>query len=101
MINTVFLLKQWEDYSKYKHILLPKDYIRYKLTGEFATDVSDASGMQMLDIKKRCWSDEVLNKLEIKKSLLPKVFESPEITGYVNIDICKGTPVIAGGGACP
>ena len=87
-----------ENYYKCKHILLPKDYIRYKLTGEFATDVSDASGMQLLDIKKRSWSDEVLKKLGINKTLLPKVYESPEITGYVNIELCKGTPVIAGAG---
>ena len=51
------------NYEKCKHILLPKDFIRYMLTGEFATEVSDASGMQLLDIPKRCWSDEVLEKL--------------------------------------
>ena len=82
-----------ENYAKCKHILLPKDYIRYKLTGKFATDVSDASGMQLLDIKKRCWSDEVLKKLDIDKSLLPHVCESIEVTGYYN-----GIPVAAGGG---
>ena len=82
-----------ENYKKCRHILLPKDYIRYKLTGEFATDVSDASGMQLLDVKKRCWSDEILNILGIEKSLLPKVYESAEITGYYN-----GIPVAAGGG---
>lgn len=82
-----------ENYAKCKHILLPKDYIRYKLTGKFATDVSDASGMQLLDIKKRCWSDEVLEKLDIDKSLLPHVCESIEVTGYYN-----GIPVAAGGG---
>ena len=49
-----------EIYEKCAHILLPKDYVRYELTGEFATEVSDASGMQLLDIKNRCWSDEVL-----------------------------------------
>ena len=59
-----------ENYAKCRHILLPKDYVRYKLTGEFATEVSDASGMQLLDIANRCWSDEVLEKLDIDKSLL-------------------------------
>lgn len=82
-----------ENYAKCCHILLPKDYIRYKLTGEFATDVSDASGMQLLDVKNRCWSDEVLEKLNIDKKLLPRVYESTEVTGYYN-----GIPVAAGGG---
>jgi xylulokinase len=87
-----------ENYKKCKHILLPKDYIRYKLTGELATEVSDASGMQLLDIEKRCWSDEVLEKLEIDKALLARVYESPEITGYVTNEICKGVPVVGGAG---
>ena len=64
-----------ENYAKCRHILLPKDYVRYKLTGEFATEVSDASGMQLLDIANRCWSDEVLEKLDIDKSLLAKVYD--------------------------
>ena len=54
-----------EIYSQVAHILLPKDYVRYRLTGEFATDVSDASGMQLLDIKDRDWSDEVLKLLRV------------------------------------
>lgn len=73
-----------EIYEKAAKILLPKDYIRYMLTGEFATEVSDASGMQLLDIPNRCWSDEVLSKLEIDKSLLGKVYESQEVTGKLN-----------------
>jgi xylulokinase len=91
-------------YRKCAHILLPKDYIRYKLTGEFATEVSDASGMQLLDIPKRRWSNEVLSKLEIEESLLPKVYESPEITGTVSAEAAKatglarGTIVVGGGG---
>lgn len=72
-----------ENYKKCAHILLPKDYIRYKLTGEFATEVSDASGMQLLDIPARDWSDEVLQKLGIDKKLLAKVYESPDVTGYI------------------
>ena len=91
-------------YAKCKHILLPKDYIRYKLTGEFATEVSDASGMQLLDVPNRCWSDEVLEKLEIDKSLLGKVYESIEITGSITKSVanltglCEGTPVVGGAG---
>jgi len=92
------------NYAKCKHILLPKDYIRYKLTGEFATDVSDASGMQLLDIANRRWSDEVLEKLDIDKNLLAKVYESPEVTGYITseiasiTDLATGTIVVGGAG---
>ena len=85
-----------ENYAKCKHILLPKDYIRYKLTGEFATDVSDASGMQLLDIKNRCWSDEVLEKLDIDKSLLAKMYESCEVTGHITDKIASITGLSAG-----
>ncbi len=91
-------------YGKCRHILLPKDYIRYILTGEFATEVSDASGMQLLDIKNRCWSDEVLDKLEIERSLLGKMYESPEITGVISkiaeekTGLAAGTPVVGGAG---
>ena len=93
-----------EIYEKCAHILLPKDYVRYELTGEFATEVSDASGMQLLDIKNRCWSDEVLQKLDIDKALLAKVYESPEVTGTVTKEaaaltgLCEGTPVVGGAG---
>lgn len=82
-----------DNYRKCKHILLPKDYIRYKLTGEFATDVSDASGTQLFDVKRRCWSDEILKILKIDKELLPRTYESTQICGYY-----KGIPVAAGGG---
>ena len=91
-------------YEKCAHILLPKDYIRYKLTGEFATEVSDASGMQLLDVPKRQWSDFVLQKLEIDKALLGKVYESPEITGVINsyasdlTGLKAGTIVVGGAG---
>ncbi len=93
-----------ENYEKCRHILLPKDYIRFMLTGEYATEVSDASGMQLLDIPNRCWSDEVLGKLGIDKSLLAKVYESPEITGKITkkaaelTGLCEGTIVVGGAG---
>lgn len=93
-----------ENYAKCRHILLPKDYVRFKLTGEFATDVSDASGMQLLDIKNRCWSDEVLEKLSIDKALLAKVYESAEVTGSVTEEAAEltglraGTIVVGGAG---
>jgi len=93
-----------EIYEKCRHILLPKDYIRYMLTGVFATEVSDASGMQLLDVPGRCWSDELLAALGIEKSLLAEVYESPEITGLVNDEAAAltglkpGTPVVGGAG---
>lgn len=93
-----------EIYAKCRHILLPKDYVRYCLTGEFATEVSDASGMQLLDIPSRQWSDEVLEKLDIDKSLLAKVYESPEVTGTLTADAAAkcglkaGTIVVGGAG---
>ena len=92
-----------EIYEKCRKILLPKDYIRYMLSGEFATEVSDASGMQLIDINNRNWSDEVLTKLQIDKSLLSKVYESFEISSNVSRQAAKltglneGTPI--GGGA--
>ena len=73
-----------EVYAKCRHILLPKDYVRYMLTGDYATEVSDASGMQLLDVPNRCWSDELLQILDIDKSMLAKVYESPEVTGHVS-----------------
>lgn len=93
-----------ENYEKCRHILLPKDYVRFCLTGEFATEVSDASGMQLLDIPGRQWSDEVLKKLEIDKSLLAKVYESPEITGTLTAEaaektgLSRNTIVVGGAG---
>ncbi len=93
-----------EIFDKAVKILLPKDYVRYKLTGEFATEVSDASGMQLLDVPNRCWSDEVLQKLGLDKSMLGKVYESQEVTGTIHQRAAEltglkvGTPVVGGGG---
>lgn len=93
-----------EIYEKCRHILLPKDYIRYQLTGVFATEVSDASGMNLLDVPGRCWSDEILEKLDIDKALLPKMYESCEVTGHVTdaaaalTGLAAGTPVAGGAG---
>ncbi|MCK9480054.1 MAG: xylulokinase [Firmicutes bacterium] len=93
-----------EIYEKVAKIMLPKDYIRYKLTGEFATEVSDASGMQLMNIAERNWSDVVLQKLEIDKGLLGKMYESQEVTGMVSESASKltslkaGTAVVGGAG---
>ncbi|NLL70554.1 MAG: xylulokinase [Epulopiscium sp.] len=91
-------------YEKIAHILLPKDYIRLMLTGNYATEVSDASGTQLLDVKKRNWSQEILGILEIDSQWLPKVYESQEISGTIikqaaeDTGLLKGTPVVGGGG---
>jgi xylulokinase len=91
-------------YEKTKHILLPKDYIRLRLTGEYATEVSDASGTLLLDVVNRRWSDRLLELLEIDKSLMPRLQESPEITGTLTLAAAKelglaaGTPVVGGAG---
>ncbi len=91
-------------YERTKHILLPKDYIRFRMTGEYATEVSDASGMLLLDVANRTWSDRLLALLQIDKSLLPRLYESPEITGTLNahaassLGLRAGTPVVGGGG---
>ncbi len=93
-----------DTYRKVKHLLLPKDYVRYKLTGEYAIDRADAAGTILLDIKTRDWSPEVLQALNIPGAWLPKTFEGPEITGQVSAEaaaltgLCAGTPVVAGGG---
>ena len=93
-----------ENYAKVAHILLPKDYLRFVLTHEYATEVSDASGMQLLDVPNRKWSDELLSAFEIDKSWLGKVYESCEVTGKLTkamadeLGLCEGTIVVGGAG---
>ena len=93
-----------EVFEKCTKIMLPKDYIRYMLTGEFATEVSDASGMQLLDVPGRCWSPYVLDKLGIDIAKLGKVYESCEVTGKVTASASEkcglkpGTIVVGGAG---
>jgi xylulokinase len=84
--------------------LLPKDFVRFKLTGDKATDVADASGTLLFNVAERKWSDEMVSAAEINRSMLPRVFESPEITGTVSAmgaevtGLRVGTPVVAGAG---
>jgi xylulokinase len=91
-------------YERVASVLLPKDYIRLRLTGERATDASDASGTLLLDLKERAWSGEILDALEIPVGWLPRVFEGPDRTGQVRQDVSNelglqhGLPVAAGGG---
>lgn len=96
-------------YDRIARICLPKDYVRLRLTGEWATDAADASGTLLLDVARRVWSDEVLAALEIEPAWLPPLFESPDVTGYVTprndqvqggLASLRGVPVAAGAGDC-
>ena len=93
-----------DSYARVRRVLLPKDYVRLRLTGEYATDVSDASGTLLLDLRRRAWSDELLKKLEIPRDWLPAVYEGPAVTGAVSADVASttglpaGLAVAAGGG---
>ncbi|HQE92989.1 MAG TPA: xylulokinase [Anaerolineae bacterium] len=93
-----------EVYAHAAHILLPKDYVRYKLTGDYAADKADSAGTILFDIKARDWSAEVLEKLEIPREWLPRTYEGPAITGIVSAEAAAltglkaGTPVVGGGG---
>ena len=93
-----------EIYEKVRKILLPKDYVRYALTGEFATDYSDASGMQLMDVPNRTWSKEVCDALGVDLSLLAPLYESSEIAGRISPEaaaktgLLPGTPVAGSAG---
>jgi xylulokinase len=93
-----------DNYVRLARVLLPKDYIRLLLTGEAASDVSDAAGTLLLDLAQRDYSAEILDKLEFQRSWLPKVYEGPEVTGQLRPNVAAelglpaGLPVIAGGG---
>ncbi|NLK22143.1 MAG: xylulokinase [Epulopiscium sp.] len=91
-----------ELFEKIRHILLPKDYIRFKLTGDYATDVSDASGMLLLDVENRTWSQEMIEYMGIDKDCLPKLYESYEITGNLTKEVkeelgLSGDVLVVGG----
>ena len=91
-------------WQRTRHILLPKDYVRYRLTGTYAIDKADGAGMVLFDLKARTWSPEVLEALQIPADYLAPTHEGPEITGYLSHDAAiatglhVGVPVMAGGG---
>lgn len=93
-----------DNWQRVRRIMLPKDYVRLRLTGESAIDVADASGTLLLDVANRTWSTEVFSKTGIDIKLLPKLFESQEICGRLSeagastTGLRKGTPVVAGAG---
>ena len=93
-----------ENFARIRKIMLPKDYIAYCLSGIFSTDYSDASGMLLLDVKNKKWSEKMLEICGIDETMLPKLYESYEVTGEVKSGIAKelglpeGVKVIAGAG---
>ncbi len=93
-----------EVYARARHVLLPKDYVRLRLTGEYATDTAGAGGTILLDHATRTWSDEILEALAVPRDWMPPTFEGPEVTGRVTAaaaaatGLRAGTPVVAGAG---
>ena len=94
------------NFDRLRHVLLPKDDVRRRLTGEFATDVSDASGMLLLDVAKRDWSKRLLSKLELDQDLFAKCYESEEVTGTLTkaaakkLGLTTDCVVVGGAGDC-
>ena len=93
-----------ELYDRVRKMLLPKDYVRYRLTGEFATEVSDASGTSLFDVVRREWSAPMVEALALDAAILPKCYESVEVSGMISKSVAAltglsaGTPVVGGGG---
>src|SRR5262249_12168060 len=91
-------------FERARKMLLPKDYVRYRLTGEYATEVSDASGTAVFDVVNRRWSYDMMDGLGLDRGLLPTCYESPETTGKITAEVAAltglaaGTPVVGGGG---
>ena len=91
-------------FERVRRMLLPKDYVRYRLTGEFATEVSDASGTAVFDVVHRRWSFEMMDGLGLDRAILPRCYESSEVTGKITARIAEltglaaGTPGVGGGG---
>src|SRR5579884_4316202 len=92
------------NFERARKMLLPKDYVRYRLTGEYATEVSDASGTAVFDVVKRRWSFEMMDGLGLDRGLLPECRESVEVSGQITPQVAEltglaaGTPVVGGGG---
>jgi xylulokinase len=91
-------------FERVRKVLLPKDYVRFRLTGEHATDVADASGMAMFDVVHRRWSFQMMDALGLDRAILPNVYESSAVTGVVSLEaaeatgLAAGTPVVGGAG---
>jgi xylulokinase len=96
--------REKRNFDRTVQVLLPKDYVRFCLTGDFATEVSDASGTLLLDVVNRKWSSQLLERLDLDSGLLPRVYESEDITGVLTESAAKlmglraGIPIVGGGG---
>lgn len=92
-----------QNYARLQTLLLPKDYIRYRMSGDFSTEPSDAAGTLLFDVRRRVWSEQMLQALEIDEGILPPVLQSHGITGIVSgaaageLGIPAGTPIVGGG----
>src|SRR5258708_24229138 len=92
------------NFARVRTMLLPKDYVRNRRAGEFASEVSDASGTSVFDVVRRRWSWEMMDALGLDRSMLPACYESSEITGRITAQVAAitglaaGTPVVGGGG---
>ena len=101
----VLWLRQNEpaNYARLKHLMLAKDYVRFRLTGDMATDPSDAAGTLLYDVRRRRWSRGVIDALEISRDILPEVVGSTDVSGFVDsgqaeaLSVPAGTPVVGGG----
>ena len=93
-----------QNWKRVRYVMLPKDYIRFRMTGERAIDMADASGTLLLDVGQRRWSQEILAAAEIDEGILPPLYESPDICGCISAEgasatgLKPGTPVVAGAG---
>ena len=93
-----------QNFERVRKMLLPKDYVRFRLTGEYASEVSDASGTAVFDVVNRRWSFEMMDGLNLDRAILPRCYESSEITGAITPEVAAltglaaGTPVVGGGG---
>jgi len=93
-----------DNWKRVRYVMLPKDYVRFRMTGERAIDMADASGTLLLDVANRRWSKEVMNAAEIDARILPSLYESPDVCGRVSAEgaaatgLKIGTPVVAGAG---
>jgi xylulokinase len=91
-------------FERVRQMLLPKDYVRFQLTGDYASDVSDASGTALFDVVRRTWSYELVDRLGINRSILPRTYESSDVTGVISksaaaaTGLREGTPVVGGAG---
>src|SRR5207249_2288425 len=91
-------------YARVRKVLLPKDYVRFRLTGEFHTEVSDASGTALFNVRERRWANEVLDAIEVPRDWMPECHESPVASARISAEAAaatglrEGTPVVGGGG---